>query len=380
VSRAALVALLALPWLSGATAAAQPADQAPPLTYGVYLDVAYLADLESPDTDVFRNRGTTPRLDAAVLDMAAVWLAKAPAPSARFGFQLTAHAGEDAKTFGFSPTAPQVSGSDWLLHLGPTNVTYLAPIGSGLTVQGGIFNSVIGYDSLYAKDNFSYTRPWGADDTPYLMLGVNASYGLTRALTATVVLTNGYFHLAHANDAPSVGGRLVYKATEAVSLTQAVLIGSHQRNTAVPFWRYLSDTIVERRTKRLVLAIEYQAGRERVEAFGEPEAVWMSAQIPVHWTVHGGWSITVRPEWAWDRDGRWITGRLGAGTSVAAFTSTLEHRASLGPVNSALRIEHRFDRSQGAGGGFFDRDGGLTPRQHLLLVALLLTYERASGR
>jgi hypothetical protein len=45
-------------------------------------------------------------------------------------------------------------------------VSYLAPVGNGLSIQAGLFNSFIGYESFYAKDNANYTRSWIADNTP----------------------------------------------------------------------------------------------------------------------------------------------------------------------------------------------------------------------
>lgn len=112
--------------------------------------------------------------------------------------------------------------SDWLTHLGPTNVSYLAP--GGVIVQGGVFTSLIGYDSLYAKDNFTYTRPWGADFTPYLMLGVNASRTLTSNTTGTLFVVNGYWHLAHANDVPSVGGQIAVKPNDHTTFKQTAKV------------------------------------------------------------------------------------------------------------------------------------------------------------
>src|SRR2546422_7422094 len=106
--------------------------------------------------------------------MAGAYLRKTASESSRWGLELTLQGGQDSRIFGFSATAPNLPGSEWLRHLGPTDVSYLAPVGKGLTVQAGIFSSLIGYDSLYAKDNFNYTRPWGADYTPYLMLGVRS--------------------------------------------------------------------------------------------------------------------------------------------------------------------------------------------------------------
>jgi hypothetical protein len=355
-----------------------------PWQYGGFIDVAYLNSFNDPANHLFRNRGTTPRVDEWDLDMTAAWLKKIATDSSRLGIEVTAQAGEDSTVFGFSSTAPNIAGADALRHFGPTNVSYLAPVGKGLTIQGGIFSSLIGYDSLYAKDNLSYTRPWGADYTPYLMLGANASYPFTEKVTGTFALVNGYWHLAHANDAPSIVGQIAFKASDSLSLKETVLYGSHQSSTAIEFWRLFADTIVERKAGALTTAVEYQLGSEKVDAPGTPRALWMSAQLPIHWTVRGPWSVTVRPEFAWDRDGRWIAGELGAGQSITAITTTLEYRVAHRGAQGILRLEHRYDNSQGVAGGFFN-DGevgpgvvGLTPGQHLLTFGLIVTFDSSA--
>jgi hypothetical protein len=345
------------------------------------VDVAAIGDTNTPSNHLFRNRGTTPRVDEVDLNMAGAYLRKTPTAMSRAGFELTAQGGRDAQTFGFSATAPNISGADTLRYLGPTNLSYIAPVGSGLTLQGGIFSSLIGYDSLYAKDNLNYTRPWGADYTPYLMLGVNAAYSVTPRLTATGLLVNGYWHLAHANDVPSVGGQLAYKATDAVNVKETVLYGPHQADTSLALWRFLSDTIVERRTDRVTAAFEYQLSFERVDEDGRPRAWWTAAQAPIRWRVSGPASIVVRPEFCWDSRGRWT----GFEQSVKALTTTFEYRVPYRAVQSIVRAEYRFDDSRGPGGGFFEDGIGravppLTPTQHLFGVALIVTFDGAASR
>src|SRR5262249_45261681 len=154
-----------------------------------------------PENHIFRSRGTAWHVDAVHLNMAAFYVRKKPTEESRWGGELTAQTGKDTQVFGFSATAPNIAGNRFLRHLGPATVSYLAPVGKGLTVQAGIFSSFIGYDSLYAKDNFNYTRPWGADFTPYLMMGVNASYPVSDKLTIAGFVVNGYWHLARANSA-----------------------------------------------------------------------------------------------------------------------------------------------------------------------------------
>lgn len=383
--------VLALTSLPGAVASASGQDQSAASSTpeqagdawhaGAFVDAAYAKDFNSPANHLFRSRGTTPRVDELDLNMAAAYLRKAATSASRWGLEATAQAGQDSKTFGFSATAPNVAGADWLVHLGPTNVSYLSPLGEGLTLQGGIFSSLIGYDSLYAKDNFNYTRPWGADFTPYLMLGVNAAYPIRRDLTATAFVVNGYWHLAHANDVPSVGGQMAYQATDRLSLKQTVLYGPHQSDTALTFWRFLSDTIVERKTSVLTTAAELQIGTENVDAPGTPRAWWSSAQLPLHVTIRPQLAITVRPEVCHDSDGRWT----GFAQTVTAVTSTLEYRARFRQTQTMFRVEHRFDHSTGPGGGFFtDGDGspesvGLTAGQHLLLVSVIFTVDGTFG-
>jgi Putative beta-barrel porin-2, OmpL-like. bbp2 len=355
-------------------------ETAPPATlweYGGFIDAAYLLDFNHPANDLFRSRGTAYKVDEPLINMTAAYLQKATSESSRWGMQLTVQAGQDTRIFGFSATAPNLPGAKGLRHLGPTNVSYLAPVGKGLTIQGGIFSSLIGYDSLYAKDNFNYTRPWGADFTPYLMLGINASYPFSEKLIVTAYAVNGYWHLANANSVPSWGGQAAYKATSHTTVKETFLIGPHQSNTGLEFWRYLSDSIAEWKTDRITTAFEYHVGTEAVAIVGRPRALWMAGQLPVHWVLSKHWSVMERPEVYWDRNGR-LTGSV---QTVKANTATLEYRNAYRKFTGIVRMEHRIDDSRGPGGGFFRGAYlapdvvGLTPTQNLLWLAVILTFD-----
>jgi hypothetical protein len=355
-----------------------PADPSnPPWQCGGFADFGYLHDFNYPANHLFRSRGTAFHVNEVNVNMAALYVRKTASETSRWGTELTFQTGTDSEIFGFSATAPNLDGSKWLRHLGPTEVSYLAPIGKGLTVQGGIFGSLIGYDSLYAKDNFSYTRPWVADFTPYLMMGVNAQYPLTEKLSGTVFLVNGYWHLAHANNVPSSGGQVAHKPTGHLTLKQTVLYGPHQSDTSLEFWRFLSDSIAEWKGERLTAAFEYIVGTERIAAVGNPRALWMASQVPLRWVFNRRFSVTVRPEVYWDRDGR----TTGFRQTVKANTTTLEYRIPYRQATAIIRLEHRVDDSRGPDGGFFNdgevRPGvvGLTPTQHLLSLGVILTFD-----
>ena len=346
--------------------------------YNGFADFAYLLDFNHPANHLFRSRSTASYVDEPELNMAGLFLNKDSSEQSRWGMQFGIQGGKDSEGFGFSATAPNLDGSKWLRHLGLANVSYLAPVGKGLMLQAGIFNSFIGYDSLYAKDNFNYTRSWGADYTPYLMLGVSGSYPLTPKLAGALFVISGYWHLAHANNVPSSGGQLAYKATDHLILKETLLYGPHQSDTSLKFWRFFSDSIAERKGERLTTALEYQVGTENVAVPGSPRALWMAAQLPAHWAFNQRWSVTVRPEFCWDRDGRWT----GSPQLVKALTSTLEYRIPYRRSTTILRLEYGYDDSRGKGGGFFSgaeiQPGvvALTPTQHLLIFALIWTFDR----
>jgi len=367
--------------LGAATVAgAQPSMQE--WTYGGFADVGYLFAPSDPLNQTFRSRGTTWHLNDPYLNMSAAYAKKKASEASRWGTEVMVQTGKDDEIFGFSATAPNMAGSDWLRHLGLANVSYLAPAGKGLAVQGGIFASLIGYDSLYAKDNFNYTRPWGADFTPYLMLGVNASYPFTDKLTTTFFLVNGYWHLANANGVPSSGVQFAYKATAQITIKETVMAGPHQDNTSTEFWRYIADTIVEYRTERVVTALNFDYSTERVDAASPLRASWFAAQLPVRWNVDGPWSVAVRPEFAHDSTGRWTL----AEQDVTALTSTVEYRLPYKWAGAILRFEYRVDHSTGAQGGFYDDHEvspgviALRPTQHLFVFGAIFTFDTPAER
>lgn len=360
------------------TAKETRAEEPKPLwQYGGFIDLAYSLDFNFPQNHVFRDRSTTPRVDELDLNMAAAYVKKDVSEQSRLGMELLVQGGQDTKTFGFAANEPPVPNADWYRHFGRANVSYLAPVGNGLTVQAGLFNSFLGHDSLYAKDNFNYTRPWGADYTPYLMFGINATYPFNDRWTGSVFIINGYAHLSSPNSVPSYGGQVAYKPSESWTIKETIYYGPDQSNTSIQFWRFFSDSIVEWKKHPLTIAFEYQIGTQEQTMPGAPRVFWTAAQLPIHWVIDGPWSATVRPEFYWDRNGL-MTGHQQL---IRAVTTTLEYRFPYGWTNAIARLEYRYDESTGPGGGFY-KDGevapgaiGLTPAQHLLIFALIWTLD-----
>ncbi len=203
--------------------------------YGAYVDVGYVGNFNFPDNHLWRSRSTASHHNELSPNIGLAYARKDASEFSRWGMELGFQGGRDSEGFAFLPGERRVDGADVLRHIHRANVSYLAPVGKGLTITAGLFNSLMGYESLYAKDNANYTRSWIADNTPYMMFGVNAQYPVSDDFIVTAFIVNSYYHLAHPNDHPSYGGRWIWKAMPRFTFTQTLYAGSDQTNTSLEF-------------------------------------------------------------------------------------------------------------------------------------------------
>ena len=346
--------------------------------YGAYLDIGGIVNFNFPDNDLWRSRTTASRHNQPAPNMVLAYVRKDVSEASRWGMELGVQGGYDSVDFAFLPGEKKVDGADVLRHIHRANASYLAPIGNGLTITAGLFNSLMGYESLYAKDNANYTRSWIADNTPYMMFGVNAAYPVNDRLTVTAFVINRYYHLAYTVAQPSYGGKWSYALAPRLTAMQTLYWGPDQTDASLEFWRLYGNHVLEWKADEVTIAASYDIGTESIaNRPGNPRAFVMGGNVVVKWHVAGPWSVAVRPEFYWDRNGRWT----GAEQFVKAVTSTVEYKLPYRWTKAVARLEHRYDESTGVGGGFFKNGESslgvpkLAAGQHLLLVGLLLTFD-----
>lgn len=350
--------------------------------YGAMVDLSYALDFNFPDNHRWRSKGTTPRVNELAPNIVQGYIRKDVSDTSRWGMEFGLHAGYDTSAlvpdFNAGRENP-VEGADTLRHLSRANMSYLAQIGNGLTLTAGLFNSYIGYQSIYAKNNLNYTRTYMADNAPYFMFGLGAQYPLSDTLQLGLYIINGYNYLSHINNQPSYGTQVAWKLAPHLTVTENLYYGPDQSNTAIDFWRFFSDSIVEWKDGPLILAAAYDIGTENAaELSGHPRAFWTTAALYAHWNVSGPWSVAIRPEFYWDRNGR----ISGSEQLLKAMTTTLEYKWTHSWQTALLRLEHRYDESSGVGGGFFKRGEispgviGLAQRQHLMLFSVVWVLDR----
>ena len=342
--------------------------------YGGAIDLGFANAFQTDEKISWRSKATTSRLNEFSPNMGMFYLRKLASEESRWGVEIGAQAGYD--TDGQVPAEQRLPGYSLLRYLSRANASYLAPIGNGLTLTAGLMNSFIGYESMFAKDNPNYTRSWIADYSPYYLMGVGGQYPLNENVSVGLYLLGDYDYLAYRNGQPKYGSQLTWSINSDWKLTQNLFAGPEQKNTATEFWRYFSDTILQWSGQDMTVALAYDVGTERLDQQNPShQALWMGSALFTRWHIDGPWSVGLRPEIYWDRDGR-MTGNRQLNKAI---TATLEYKIPLDFASMALRTEYRFDESTGPQGGFFkakNNNQDLIADQHLVLFSCLLTLDK----
>jgi hypothetical protein len=355
---------------------------ADPWRYGGFVDLGYAVNFNVPENHRWRSKETTPRTNELAPNMLLGYLHKEPRTESRWGVELALQGGYDTDALVPDPKPGRdrpIPGADVLRHISRANIEYLTPIGKGLTLTAGLMEGYINYESFYAKDNFNYTRAYITDFSPNFVMGMGARYPFSSNVDFGFHVMNGYNHLAHANNQASYGAELDWRFAKRAVLAQNLYVGPDQADTSVKFWRFFSDTQVRWRGDQLTVALAYDIGTEKAADLpNAPQTFWMGGALFTRWELTGPWSVAVRPEFYWDRNGRLSEFEQ----FIWANTTTIEYRRHLGRHQAVIRLEHRYDHSGGPEGGFFrrsrtsERDPELSQGQHLLLVSVVWAIDR----
>jgi hypothetical protein len=107
----------------------------------------------------------------------------------RFGARLDLQYGQATDTLQGNPAnepRPQIYQNIFQAY-----GTYIAPVGSGLTVDFGKWSSSLGLEGNYTKDQMNYSRSFYYDFLPFYHMGVRVNYPVNDRFTLTYWIVNG---------------------------------------------------------------------------------------------------------------------------------------------------------------------------------------------
>jgi hypothetical protein len=332
--------------------------------YG-YLDGSYTQNFNNPSDkinqlrifDVNSNQ-FRPNLAQLVFEKYAI---AAGSWKERAGFRLKGNAGRDSDFIGGFDL------STWA-DIQEAYVQYVAPVGNGLNVQLGQFNTLIGYEVVESPYNHNYSRSWlfGLGQ-PFTTRGGRVSYDITTRVSLSVGVIS-YINSARGdsrND-PLMESSFTMTPSERLKVTLYGLTGPRPGPTGTPGGNLLlvGGVISLKATDQTSIVIESyyanQAHSSRVSEAGN--ARWNGVAGYVIHDINRQWGLRVRAELFEDAGG-FVSCEgttdyqpranvcFGATPATAArpiaqtlweITSTLQYK----PFHSlTTRLEFRYDKS-----------------------------------
>lgn len=201
--------------------------------------------------DMFtQGRAFDVRHNAFSMQLAKLTLQKANSKDSPLGFRVDLGVGETVDRIISVSDSSRNDGTKYVMQ---AYASYVAPIGSGLTVDFGKFYTPIGAEVIETKDNFNYSRGLLFTYGPYYHTGFRAKYAFNDKVALTGFAVNGWDNLfennVNNNAGKTVGFSLGLTPSKKFALTQTYLAGPEAPLANVPDisardnWRHVADTV-----------------------------------------------------------------------------------------------------------------------------------------
>lgn len=201
--------------------------------------------------DMFtQGRAFDVRHNSLSLQMARLGLTKANSLESPLGFQLDIGLGETVDRI---ISVSDAQRNEATKHILQAYVSYVAPIGKGLTLDFGKMYTPVGAEVIDTANNFNYSRGWLFAFGPYYHMGLRAKYAVNDKVAVSGFLFDGWDNMFENNQSrvagKTAGIQLSLNPTKRFALTQTYLAGPEAPLANVPDissrdnWRHIADTV-----------------------------------------------------------------------------------------------------------------------------------------
>jgi len=306
--------------------------ETPPLQLHGFSDVFYALNTNRPldGASFIPGTGTTARrADEVNVNAAALDVALDPHP---VGLHLTLAFGSGPDVVHSAEPAGSATSHEIWRSVYQASVSWMAPIGSGLLLEAGIYPSHIGYESFFSKDNWNYTRGWMGEFSPYYQTGLKASYAFDAHWSAQVHFLNGWQTVGDNNRAKAVGTQIAWRGDRASFSLNTFAGPELPRDDS--HWRLFGDVTAQiKATNRLTFGGTADVGwQDRPQG----AALWHAAGLYARIVLTELAAIALRAEYYDDGDGFFS----GAAQVLRDGTATLELRPAKQLI---VKLEGRHD-------------------------------------
>jgi Putative beta-barrel porin-2, OmpL-like. bbp2 len=306
------------------------ADEPPATSIHGFVDGYYAWNSNQPSNhqNFVPGTGTSAeRANEFAINLAGVEFVREPKP---VGFHLSLVAGNGTDVVHAADPA-----RDTFRYVYQASLSYNAPVGRGLLLEGGVYPSHIGFEGFFSKDNWTYTRGWMGEFSPFYQAGLKASYAWSDHWSGQLHILNGWQTIGENNDAKAVGTQIAYSGPR-LGVTFSTFVGPELTGDNKDL-RLFGDWVATYQASReWSLAASLDRGRQQLP--GDTNANWLAVSLWSRYTLDEQRAVAIRVESFRDPD----NGITGSAQNLSEATLTYEYRPA---PNLILKIEGRHDHS-----------------------------------
>ncbi|MBI2992557.1 MAG: porin [Gammaproteobacteria bacterium] len=338
-----------------------------------FLSVGFVHDFNDPDSDVISQRFFDFKNDEFRVDDFQFSLLKAAEAPGEAGFRFDLDVGSNIPdVIQSAGLFDDPDGED--IDVRQAYVTYIAPLGNGLTIDFGKYITAFGLEVIEGwpgfNDNYSHSYDFSFA-IPFTHTGLRLTYPVNDQFSLMFMAVNGWDKVDDNNDAKGFHGQVAFFPMENVSLYFNYM-GSPEQADNDDDWRHLWNVVwvvkpFPATIPALTFSGDYTHGREDNVGIGGREAKWHSFEGVLRYDFTEKFFVAVRGEFMKDEDGA----RISAGTeqTVWAFTIT---PTFLVTDHLVVRPEFRYDESNAD--VFEDDDGAFTEDSQATIGVNVIYY------
>lgn len=318
---------------------------APTVELGGFVETYVAHNFNNPANGVTNLRGFDARSDTFALSLASVSVGL---KHKFFATKVALQVGPTAASyFGAEPTTPAGFG---VSSTSAANLQFVreawaggtAPVLGGLTVEGGVFLSPVGYDSIAVKDNHFWSLSNLGVGLPFYFTGARVRQDFGQGTVLTVGVFNGWNSVVDNNKGKSVSAWATHTFNSGAKIQGLYMGGPEAAGDGPHPWRNTFDLWADVPIGPVSVIAAADGGFELREAGPQ---TWQAGQLAVEVRPHPGVMLGVRGDIFHEHGPAGPAGNIFWPVDLlGSFTGSLGFK----PVDQLItRLEVRHDRASG---------------------------------
>ena len=225
----------------------------------------------------------------------------------------------------------------WAQFINEANIGLRLAKNKELWLEAGIFNSHIGFESMYTMDCWTLTRSILAENSPYFETGVKLNYTTpNKKYFLSVMYLNGWQNIQkeYENQSPSFGAQIRYTPNDKLILNYSNFIGK----VSNAFRNFHNSYVQYQFNKKTGIILGFDIGVDYINE-NNTSKIWYAPVFLVKQNINKNFDLTLRTEYYKDEKGAIVNTNFNNGFEIFGISSNIDY---VKMKNALIRLEVKY--------------------------------------